>query len=92
MRRASDLGLRVSGISVRNQRARWGSCSRGGRITLNWRLLLMPDWVRDYVIVHELMHLTQMDHSPAFWRLVEGVCPTYRDATRWLRTHGPSLQ
>jgi predicted metal-dependent hydrolase len=92
MRMASALGLRVSGVSIRNQRARWGSCSRGGKITLNWRLLLMPDWVRDYVILHELMHLIQMDHSPAFWKLVEGVCPTYRDATRWLKAHGPSLQ
>ena len=89
--RASELGLAVTAVSVRNQRSRWGSCSRAGRITLNWRLLLMPPAVRDYVIVHELMHLRRMDHSPEFWMLVAALCPDYRDAVRWLRTQGRGL-
>jgi len=84
---AAPLGLPVRKVSVRNQKHRWGSCSASGLICLNWRLITMPSWVRDYVIYHELMHLKRMDHSPAFWALVEGVCPRYRDARRWLRRH-----
>lgn len=85
---AAPLGLHVSRISVRNQRRRWGSCSPTGHICLNWRLVTMPNWVRDYVLYHELMHLKRMDHSPHFWRLVADVCPDYREARAWLRAHG----
>ena len=86
---AETHGLRakVERVSVRNQRWRWGSCSRAGHICLNWRLMMMPDWVCDYVLIHELMHLKRMDHSPAFWKLVAQACPAYRDARRWLREH-----
>lgn len=86
------LALRVSRISVRSQRTRWGSCGRDGHISLNWRLILMPELVRDYVIVHELMHLRRLDHSRAFWRLVEVASPDYRRARLWLRQHGASLR
>ena len=82
----------VTRISIRSQRTRWGSCARDGHICLNWRLILMPDFVRDYVIIHELMHLRRLDHSRAFWHLVETACPTYRVARLWLRQHGPSLR
>jgi predicted metal-dependent hydrolase len=85
-------GLRVARISIRNQRTRWGSCGKDGHICLNWRLIRMPDAVRDYVLIHELMHLRRMDHSPEFWRLVGDACPDYRDARAWLRRHGPSLR
>jgi predicted metal-dependent hydrolase len=84
--------MTVSRVSIRNQRTRWGSCGRDGHICLNWRLVAMPDWVRDYVIIHELMHLERLDHSPAYWRLVAAACPSYRDARIWLRTHGPALR
>jgi predicted metal-dependent hydrolase len=84
--------LRVSRISVRNQRTRWGSCGPDGHICLNWRLVLMPDAVRDYVMVHELMHLRRLDHSRVFWRLVEAACPDYRQHRLWLRKNGPSLR
>ena len=77
--------LHVARVSIRNQRTRWGSCGRDGHICLNWRLMLMPDWVRDYVLIHELMHLRRMDHSPAFWRLVGDALPDYDQARRWLR-------
>ena len=77
--------VEVSRVSVRNQKWRWGSCSRRGHICLNWRLVLMPEWVRDYVMIHELMHLRRLDHSARFWKLVERVCPDYRRAREWLR-------
>jgi predicted metal-dependent hydrolase len=82
---AARHGLTVSRVSVRNQRWRWGSCSPNGHICLNWRLAAMPEWVRDYVLIHELMHLKRMDHSAKFWRLVAEACPNYREARAWLR-------
>ena len=84
---AEAQGLRVDRISVRNQRWRWGSCSRSGHICLNWRLVRMPPPVRDYVMLHELMHLKRMDHSPKFWKLVAEACPEYQNARKWLRDH-----
>lgn len=89
---AERHGLQVTRISIRNQRTRWGSCGRDGHVSLNWRLIVMPGWVRDYVIIHELMHLKRMDHSPAYWRLVAAACSRYREARQWLRTHGPELR
>lgn len=88
---AAALGLVVSRVSVRNQRWRWGSCSPRGHICLNWRLVNMPAWVRDYVLIHELMHLRRLDHSKKFWRLVAEQCPDYQKARRWLRENGRSL-
>jgi predicted metal-dependent hydrolase len=84
---AARHGSTVTRVSIRNQRWRWGSCSRTGHICLNWRLMTMPEWVRDYVIVHELMHLRRMDHSPRFWALVAKAYPRYQEARRWLRQH-----
>ena len=84
---AQQFGLRVSRVSVRNQQSRWGSCSPSGHICLNWRLVTMPDWIRDYVIIHELMHLKRLDHSPKFWKLVAAACPEYQDARAWLRRY-----
>ena len=89
---ANRYGLVVTRVSVRNQRSRWGSCGRDGHISLNWRLVQMPEWVRDYVLIHELMHLRRMDHSPAYWTHVAAACPEYRAARTWLRTHGRSLR
>jgi predicted metal-dependent hydrolase len=85
---AAEHDLRVSRISIRNQQWRWGSCSRRGHICLNWRLVQMPSEVRDYVMIHELMHLKRMDHSPRFWKLVAAACPEYQQARRWLREYG----
>jgi predicted metal-dependent hydrolase len=89
---AAQQGLTVTGVSIRNQRTRWGSCGRDGRISLNWRLVLMPPSVRDYVLIHELMHLKRLDHSPAYWKLVAAACPGYREARQWLRLNGPALR
>jgi len=79
--------LTVRRVTVRNQRSRWGSCSRRGTISLNWRLIQASLFVRDYLIVHELMHLRQMNHSARFWSEVERACPDYQFAERWLKKH-----
>jgi hypothetical protein len=78
-------------VTIRDQRTRWGSCSRRGGISLNWRLIQLPEAVAEYVLLHELMHLREMNHSPRFWSHVEQVCPAYREHKRWLKTHGPAL-
>jgi hypothetical protein len=78
-------------VCVRNQKSRWGSCSRKGTVSLNWRLIQTPDFVRDYIILHELMHLRQMNHSPRFWAEVERVCPDYESAERWLKQNANLL-
>jgi predicted metal-dependent hydrolase len=88
---AARHGIEVHRISIRNQRSRWGSCSRGGSISLNWRLVLVPDFVREYVMLHELMHRRELNHSPRFWALVRQACPRLVDARRWLRTEGQAL-
>ena len=88
---ARTHGITVTRVSVRNQRSRWGACSARGSITLNWRLILVPDFVRDYVMIHELMHRRELNHSRRFWRHVEAACPRYEDARRWLRTDGQQL-
>jgi predicted metal-dependent hydrolase len=88
---AEQYQLRVRRVTIRNQRSRWGSCTAAGDIALNYRLVQMPPSVRDYVLLHELMHLKEQNHSRRFWRLVEAVCPRFREAERWLRLHGRGL-
>jgi predicted metal-dependent hydrolase len=90
-RLAERHGLSVARTLIRNQRSRWGSCSRARVIALNFRLVQMPPEVCEYVLLHELMHLRRHDHSPHYWRLVEEVCPDFRTAERWLRTEGRAL-
>jgi predicted metal-dependent hydrolase len=93
LRRLASLhGLTVARVSIRNQRSRWGSCSPQGHICLNWRLVLMPDFVREYVLLHELMHLRRLDHSPKFWKLVAAVCPGYQRAREWLNANRHVLE
>jgi predicted metal-dependent hydrolase len=82
---ASAHGIQVSRISVRNQKSRWGSCSRRGTISLNWRLIQTPASVRDYIILHELAHRKQMNHSAKFWQEVARLCPAYLVAEKWLK-------
>jgi predicted metal-dependent hydrolase len=77
--------LEAKRITVRNQKSRWGSCSCNGTISLNWRLVQLPAEVRDYIIVHELMHLRELNHSTRFWAEVEKACPNYRAAEDWLK-------
>jgi predicted metal-dependent hydrolase len=89
---ATQHGLTVRRITVRNQRSRWGSCSRRGTVSLNWRLIQTPPFVRDYIILHELMHLREMNHSARYWREVAGVCPDYERAEVWLKGHSSLLR
>ena len=89
---AEHHDVKVSRVSVRNQRSRWGSWSPSGHICLNWRLILMPEAVRDYVLIHELMHLRRLDHSAHFWRLVARACPDFEAARRWLRMNSNTLE
>jgi predicted metal-dependent hydrolase len=85
------LGTRYSTLTIRSQRTRWGSCSASGAMSFNWRLLLAPEPVLEYVVWHEACHLRVMDHSPNFWSLVRQHCPAYEDHRRWLRRHGATL-
>jgi predicted metal-dependent hydrolase len=82
----------VCRVTVRNQRSRWGSCSRRGTISLNWRLVQTPPFVRDYLMLHELAHLRQMNHSSRFWKEVERLCPGFADAEQWLKKHSSLLR
>lgn len=88
---AGAHGLSPGRVTIRDQRSRWGSCSPSGAISLNWRLVQMPDAVRDYVLIHELMHLREASHSRRFWRLVHAACPWHAEARRWLQQHGRDL-
>jgi predicted metal-dependent hydrolase len=84
-------GLSYARLSIRDQRTRWGSCSRAGAISFNWRLLMAPEAVLDYVIWHEVCHLSVMDHSPRFWALVARHCPDHRAHSAWLRRNSGTL-
>jgi predicted metal-dependent hydrolase len=90
-RAAAAVGARVAALTIRAQRTRWGSCSPTGALSFNWRLLLAPEPVLDYVIWHEACHLCVADHSDRFWSLVERHCPDWRSHARWLRRNGSAL-
>lgn len=75
-------------IRIGAQKTRWGSCSSRGTISYNWHLVLMPERIMDYVVVHELCHLVEMNHSPAFWKKVSEILPDYEDRRKWLKENG----
>ena len=85
------VGVSYGTITIRRQKSRWGSCSAGGNLNFNCLLMLMPEDVIDYVVVHELCHRLQMNHSARFWAEVERVLPGYRTSLRWLKEHGTAL-
>lgn len=80
-------GIDFSRVFIRNQRTRWGSSSGKGNVSFNWRAIMVPPEVQDYLIIHELAHQVHLNHSKAFWKVVERWCPDYRSANRWLRDH-----
>ncbi|MGZ6390858.1 MAG: M48 family metallopeptidase [Ktedonobacterales bacterium] len=88
----ATYGFAYGRVSIKEQKSRWGSCSRQGNLNFNWRLLLAPLAVLDYVVTHELAHLKEMNHSPRFWQLVARGCPDYLAHRRWLRQHGNELR
>lgn len=90
--RAPELAVSVRGITIRDQRSRWGSASRRGTLSFSWRLVICPPDILDYVVVHELAHLRVAGHTAAFWRLVDRHFPASRDARRWLREHHDEIR
>ncbi len=91
MEYAARLGLRPSRVGVRDTRSRWGSCSQGGSLSFSWRLIFAPEFVRDYVVAHEVAHLKEMNHSARFWAHVATLSPDVERARKWLRDHGRGL-
>ena len=88
---ARRMGVTYGRITIREQKTRWGSCSSAGNLNYNWRLIFAPEEIVDYIVVHELAHRLEMNHSKAFYNIVESVLPDYRKAQKWLRENGGSL-
>jgi predicted metal-dependent hydrolase len=88
---APELGVEPKRVQIRDQRSRWGSCSVNGTLSFNWRLVLAPFDVLDYVVVHELCHMREPNHSGRFWKLVEARRPDWHAQRDWLFEHGPEL-
>ncbi|MGE9965035.1 M48 family metallopeptidase [Fusicatenibacter saccharivorans] len=88
---AQMMGVSYGRIAIRDQKTRWGSCSGEGNLNFNWRLIFAPAGVLDYVVVHELAHRKEMNHSPRFWRVVEDTMPEYRKYQKWLKENGRGL-
>ena len=88
---AGQMGVTYGRITIRNQKTRWGSCSNRGNLNFNCLLMLTPPEVIDYVVVHELCHRKEMNHSPAFWSEVEKVLPAYRTQIQWLKEEGGGI-
>ena len=82
------MGVIFGRIAIKNTKTRWGSCSSLGNLNVHWELVLMPPAILDYVVVHELAHRKEMNHSPRFWAEVEKVLPDYRERRKWLKDHG----
>ncbi len=85
------LNVSHNGVTIRGQKTRWGSCSRKGSLSFNWKLLMVPEPVIDYVVIHELAHLREMNHSKRFWQLVAENCSRWRELRKWLKTHEVEL-
>lgn len=90
-RHAASMGVTFGNVTIRCQQTRWGSCSSRGNLNFNCLLMLAPEEVLDYVVVHELAHRKQMNHSALFWREVERECPGYKESLRWLKDRGGAL-
>lgn len=88
---AEKIGVKIASVTVKDTKSRWGSCSTKGNINYNWRIVLAPKKVIDYLVCHEVSHLKHPNHSTAFWNMVESLCPSYKDSRNWLKTHGKEL-
>lgn len=88
---ASILNVTYGRITIREQKTRWGSCSSEGNLNFNWRLIFAPEEVLDYIVVHELAHRREMNHSQAFYAIVKSILPDYKKSQKWLRDNGRSL-
>ena len=85
------IGVNYRALRIRSARTRWGSCSPRGTLSFNWKLVMAPPVVIEYVVVHELCHLKELNHSPSFWKLVETHCPGWRAQRKWLRANEIAL-
>ena len=91
--RLSELvGAAPVSVSIKNYKSRWGSCSSNGVIDYNWRIILAPHYIIDYVVVHELCHLLEHNHSPKYWRIVEKIIPNWKNYRDWLRHNSDILK
>lgn len=88
---ADEMGVEYEGLAVRNQRTRWGSCSPKQNLSFNWRLIMAPPEIPEYVVVHELAHLREQNHTNRFWRIVQEHLPDYRERANWLEEHSVEL-
>jgi predicted metal-dependent hydrolase len=91
LRYSPIVGVETNGYKIKSFQSRWGSCTPRGRVDFNWKIIMAPNRVVDYVVVHELCHLKQHDHSPQFWKLVESIMPDYAESKEWLRVNGAGL-
>lgn len=89
---AAEAGIQYFNITITSANTRWGSCSSEGNLSFSWKLIMAPQEVVDYVVVHELAHRKEMNHSPRFWAVVEDIMPDYKEYKTWLRTHGHTLR
>jgi predicted metal-dependent hydrolase len=91
-RYASIIGVTPKSVGLKDYKARWGSCSSSGDVTYNWRIIIAPHHIVDYIVVHELCHLLEHNHSPKYWKHVEHVIPNYKDCRQWLKVNGEELR
>lgn len=89
---AAKLGVSIESIAFRQTRTKWGHCTKSGKIQYNWLIILAPEAIVDYLVVHEVCHRVHMNHSKPFWRLVESLCPEYDLSRRWLKRYGGALR
>ncbi len=89
---AGILKVKYVNLRINNPKTRWGSCSSQGNLNFNWHIVMAPEAVVDYLVIHELCHLLHMNHSELFWKSVEGLCPDYKNLRKWLKTHGSGLK
>lgn len=88
---AKKLNFNFNKLYIRNQKNKWGNCSRDKNISLNWKLIKAPEYVIDYIIIHELLHTTVMEHTNKFWTLLKSYYPNYKESIKWLEKYGNSL-
>ena len=88
---SKQLKVTYKDIRIKDQKSRWGSCSSKGNLNFNYKIIMAPEVVCDYVVIHELCHLVHMNHSPEFWALVESICPGYKQYVKWLKENGNQL-
>lgn len=87
----NKVGLSYNQVRIKEQKTRWGSCSKNGNLNFNWKLIMAPQWVMDYVVLHEICHLRYLNHSKEFWNLVGVYMPEYKKAQQWLKKNGIGL-